>query len=456
MEYHRVLIIDDKREQRLALAHDLVKMGYLCEPAQSVPAARSLADGGSCAVAIVRLHADEVRNVALLEELEAMFSELPVIVWSDASASSEVAHVIKRAAFHALSGASGIDDLHREIAVAIATHAQRQSQTSVLFGDAKLVHESDAMLAMLEVVEAVAQSVATVLIEGETGTGKEVVARMIHARGPRRALPFVAVNATAIPEQLLESELFGHVRGAYTGAERARRGLVAAANRGTLLLDEIGDMPRALQPKLLRTLQFGEVRPVGSDDTSSVDVRIIAATHRDLNALVDAGTFRSDLRYRLNTLVVRVPPLRERSADIPGLVGGFLAAARSRTPLSWVTSFSDEAMQLLKRNSWPGNVRQLESAVERVVVLARHAQVTADDLAFLESPAPRSDGSWRAPAGARIQTLREMNQEYLAWVLVQTGGDKARAAKLLGIDLSTLYRWQRGGAKQEPDEDGSN
>jgi two-component system response regulator HydG len=250
----------------------------------------------------------------------------------------------------------------------------------------------------------------------------------------------VAVNTSAIPEQLLESEVFGHVRGAFTGATQARRGLLLEADEGTLLLDEIGDMPIGLQPKLLRVLQFGETRPVGSDRIGHVDVRIIAATHRDLNLLVNEGRFREDLRYRLNVIPLVVPPLRDRPEDILPLVTQFLQEARARTRSSPVDSINDEAMELLTRATWPGNVRELENTIERVVVLGRRAVVTAQELAFLEHIEP--EDSWPRVDSAPI-SLKQMNQRYLDWVLARTDGDKARAAGILKIDLSTLYRWER-------------
>ena len=306
--------------------------------------------------------------------------------------------------------------------------------------DDELVQVSPIMRRLVESIGLVARSNAPVLILGETGTGKERVARAIHAGGPRASQPFVAVNTSAIPEQLLESEVFGHVRGAFTGATQVRRGLLMEANRGTLLLDEVGDMPLMLQPKLLRVLQFGETRPVGSDRIGQVDVRVIAATHRDLGLLVREGRFREDLRYRLNVVPLLVPPLRERREDIMPLVAQFLQEARIRTPASPVTSISDEAMHVLNHAQWPGNVRELENTIERLVVLGREAAVTASDLTFLQ--AKLGGEIWSDTEDAPL-TLKQMNQRYLDQVLIRTNGDKARAAEILDVNLSTLYRWGR-------------
>ncbi len=294
----------------------------------------------------------------------------------------------------------------------------------------EFVHTSAVMRELVKSIALVARSNSPVLILGETGTGKERVARAIHAGGYRASQPFVVVNTSAIPEQLLESELFGHERGAYTGANRARRGLVLEAHGGTLFLDEIGDMPMTLQPKLLRLLQFGETRPVGSDRIGQVDVRVIAATHRDLHDLVHENLFREDLFYRLSVIPLYVPPLRDRREDIVPLVELTLQQARERNPDSPVRSISDEAMNLLTQAAWPGNVRELENTVERLVVLGSQSDVTLSELAHLiEKPEaqiwPDLDSSpW---------TLKQLNEHYLDWLLERTGGDKVRAAKILTL-----------------------
>ena len=305
--------------------------------------------------------------------------------------------------------------------------------------DDKLVQESPLMRELAASIALVARSNTTVLLLGESGTGKERVARAIHAGGSRANQPFVAINSAAIPEQLLESEIFGHVRGAFTGAAQARRGLLMEAHGGTVLFDEIGDMPIMLQPKLLRALQFAETRPVGSDRTGQVNVRIIAATHQDLRSLVRDGRFREDLFYRLNIIPLVVPPLRDRREDITPLIMQFLLEAKNRTPDSPVASFSDEAMNMLIQAPWPGNVRELESSIERLVVLGRESEIVADDLQFLRV----KDQEQSCVVENTSLTLKQMNQRYLQQVLARTNGDKVRAAKILDVNLSTLYRWER-------------
>jgi two-component system response regulator HydG len=300
------------------------------------------------------------------------------------------------------------------------------------------------MRALRTNIDFVAASSAPVVVLGETGVGKELVARAIHARGARRRKPFLAINTSAIPQELLESEIFGHARGGFTGAVQSRKGLLTEADGGTVLLDEIGDMAVGLQAKLLRVIQFGDVRPVGGDRARPVDVRVIAATHRDLPSLVRSGRFREDLYFRLNVLPLFVPPLRERREDIPELAAHLLAQARLRAPHSPVRSIGPEMLRALTEASWPGNVRELASVIERAVVFGTDEIMASASLEAADSvtapasaPAPWSSGT------KTLSTLRSISRAYTQWVLLQTGGDKERAAEILGIDLSTLYRWQR-------------
>jgi two-component system response regulator HydG len=445
IENIRVLIADDDVEAARALAHSLVGLGYFCELARTGAAALAIMARAACDVVICDVRIETGPDLQLLDQLKQGHPQLPVIILTATNSTGAAVDSIKHSAFQYLVKPCSPEDLHHHIHQAIADRNESRKRFSS--GDAagwagEFVHESEAMKSLLDIIARVALSTAPVLLVGESGTGKERVARAIHARSPRRHAPFVAVNATAIPEALLESELFGHVRGAYTGALHTRPGLFGEAEGGTLLLDEVGDMPRSLQAKILRVLQFGEVRAVGSDRTRYTDVRIIAATHQNLAELVTTGQFRDDLRYRLNALLLRVPPLRERRDDIAPLVRVFLAAARARCPGSPVTSIDPAALQVLEQAPWPGNIRELEGTIERLVVLGREATVIPRHLAFLDSAPIVAPPGWPLPEG-RHYTLRQMNQRYLDWVLQQTDGDKARAAELLDIDLSTLYRWQR-------------
>ena len=445
MQGNRVLIADEVVQSAHLLSDRLAQEGCVCEIATDGDKALESVRHAACDTVICNVQMDGTGEFELLDQIKILQPHLPVIVGTNNGSVVQAIEAVKRGAFQYLEKPFVISDLLGFIFEA-TVESNRYKRTippprnflELAKGD--LVQASSVMRELVESIGLVARSNAAVLILGESGTGKERVARAIHSGGARSTQPFVAVNMSAIPEQLLESEVFGHVRGAFTGATQARRGLLLEAHGGTMLLDEIGDMPISLQPKLLRVLQFGETRAVGSDRIGRVDVRIIAATHRDLNVLVHEGRFREDLRYRLNVAPLIVPPLRERREDIPPLVERFLEEARERTAASPVVSISDEAMHMLTQASWPGNVRELENAIERLVVLGRDAQVTPKQLTFLEEKPPGD--AWPAIEGAPW-TLKQMNQRYLDWVLTRTGGDKSRAAGILNIDLSTLYRWER-------------
>jgi two-component system response regulator HydG len=391
-----------------------------------------------------------MNGLELLDRLRRTHPALPFIVITAKSTVRDAVDAIKRGAFEYLVKPCDAEALRRSVSEALDSRHHQSETTSVASHAVPAVREhwtlvgsGPSMRTLQTTIDFVARSSAAVLVVGETGVGKELVARAIHARGARRDRPFVAVNTSAIPQELLEAELFGHARGGFTGAVQARRGLLTEADGGTLLLDEIGDMSFGLQAKLLRVLQFGDVRPVGSDRVHHVDVRIIASTHRDLPALVKEGRFREDLYFRLHVLSVLVPPLRDRREDIPALAVHFLAEACRRAPQSPVRSIGREALDELSRWSWPGNVRELASCIERAVVFGAREMIDSKQLEPLaevrEAAAP---SPWPTPAGAPW-TLRQLSRAYTEWVLAESGGDKERAAEVLGIDLSTLYRWQR-------------
>jgi DNA-binding NtrC family response regulator len=302
----------------------------------------------------------------------------------------------------------------------------------------ELIGASPALREIFALIRKVAESRATVLITGESGTGKEVVARTIHFSGSRAERPFVPVNCTAIPEGLLESELFGHVRGAFTGAHTSKRGLFEEASRGTLFLDEIGDMGPGLQAKLLRVLQDGEIRPVGSTQAVKVDVRVIAATNKDLRREMEEGRFRRDLYYRLNVIPIAIPPLRERREDIPLLAEAFL---RKRTDRRH--TLTPGAVRRLQACRWEGNARELENVIERALALAEGPEIRAEDLPMDEEGPKEGADVGHALVESAIErqlTLRELEDRYIAEVLRMTRGNKVRAARVLGINRRTLYR----------------
>jgi DNA-binding NtrC family response regulator len=300
-----------------------------------------------------------------------------------------------------------------------------------------LIGRSQAMQEIFDLIRRVSGSPANVLITGESGTGKELVARAIHAHSPRKACPFVGVNCAAIPGTLLESDLFGYKRGAFTDARTDRQGMFVEANGGTMFLDEITELPVALQPKLLRVLQEHEVRPLGASRSERIDVRVIAATNRDVEASLRNGEFREDLYYRLNVIQVQIPPLRARTEDILPLAEHFLARSAARAGKS-LRGFHEAANKILLGHHWPGNVRELENVVERAVALCDRTIIGAEDLppALRERKNPDRLGT----AVAQGLTLDQLEREYIERVLQAEGGNKTRAAQRLGLDRKTLYR----------------
>lgn len=305
----------------------------------------------------------------------------------------------------------------------------------------KPIGENPAFVEVMRLAETVSPTDSTVLIGGESGTGKEVVARYIHRLSGRGAGPFVSLNCGALPDSLLESELFGHVKGSFTGAVKDKHGLLAAAKGGTFFLDEVGEMSPAMQVKFLRALQEREVVPVGATDSVEIDVRVIAATNRDLEQEIRRGTFRRDLYYRLNVITLHLPPLRERRKDIALLAEHVLARLSARPRAAGnghALRLGTESLSALQRYDWPGNVRELENALERAAILSTGDVIGVDTLpGHIRQPVPTSLISEKPPP---TPTLSMIERAYICWVLEAEGGNKARAAAVLGIDPSTLYR----------------
>jgi two-component system response regulator HydG len=319
----------------------------------------------------------------------------------------------------------------------LAARKRQLARVKVEERETGIISRSERMLQVLDEARRVARVDSTVLITGESGVGKEALARFIHDESTRAVRPFVAINCAAVPEALIESELFGYVRGAFTGATQDRVGLFESANNGTLLLDEVGDLPMAMQVKLLRVLQEREFRRVGENRTRHVDVRVLGATHRDLAGEVAAGRFRQDLYYRLRVIEIRIPPLRERRDDILPIARQVLADTASRLKLN-VTGFTPAAADQLLRWGWPGNVRELQNVIERAMVLARSNRIEVDDL---PDEVRRSAPATGAPGvGALSQTLAEVERDHILTVLDSVGGNRTKAASALGIGPATLFR----------------
>jgi two-component system, NtrC family, response regulator HydG len=441
-----VLVADDHAEFAEMIAEHLRSLGHACRIATSGPAALDSLKHEVPDIVVTDLRMAEIDGLDVIDAVRALDPDLPVIVVTAFGGVESAIESMKRGAYHYLVKPLRLDELALHVRRAL-DHGElrrdhRQLRAAARTSISQLVGQSAAMRRLYELVERVAPSPAAVLVRGESGAGKELVARAIHELGPRRDKPFVAVNCTALPEALLESELFGHARGAFTGATAARAGLFAEASGGTLFLDEIGDMASALQSRLLRVLQEGEIRPIGTDSARHVDVRVIAATHQDLEAKIEAGVFRADLFFRLDVVPLRVPPLRERLDDLPLLAEHFLRQARQRNPQTNVERIGRDVMTALSRYPWPGNARELQNLVERMVVVSANVELTLADLAELAPKIAHGTEHFSLPRD-RLATLREVEDEYIEWMIEQCAGNKTRAAERLGIDKATLHRRAR-------------
>jgi two-component system response regulator HydG len=433
----RVLVVDNDSEMVDVLKREFAEENWSVVEATSGAEGLAALEREDIDVVLTDLVMDGIDGLAILRAAQK-HDPPPRVILMTAFGSLETAiEAIRAGAYDYLTKPFKIPEATLTVARALddrrlrAENRRLREEVTRRFSFDNILGRSKAMRAVFDQIKAVSGSDASVLLVGESGTGKELVAHAIHHNSARRDGPFVAVNCAAIPEALLESELFGHERGAFTGADRRRRGLFVEAGGGTLLLDEIGDLSPALQAKLLRVLQDKAVRPVGGSEETHVDLRVISATHRDLPACIAAGSFREDLYYRIAVLPIRLPSLRERGDDILLLADHFLrrAAATLGKPLE---GFDESARAWLLQYRWPGNVRELENVIERAATLARHVRVTRDDL-------QTEFASHAAPAGA-WPTLHELEAQYIQRVLEHTHGDKTAAAKILGVSVRTLQR----------------
>jgi DNA-binding NtrC family response regulator len=445
-----VLVVEDDE----ALAQMLVllasKHGYKATSVGTIAAARIEIEKDAYGVLVTDLKLPDGEGLALIEYTRRTDPRIAIIAITGFGTLETAVRAVRQGAY---------DFLPKPVEPAVFGVAiERAIEARTLRGEVArlrsalasshhahgIIGRSQALLDVIALVERVADSAATVLLTGPSGSGKERIARALHEGSKRAEKPFVAVNAAAIPDTLLESELFGYVKGAFTDARTDRRGLVQEADGGTLFLDEIGDLPLQLQAKLLRVLQEREVRPVGATKSSPIDVRVVAATHRDLRAAIKEGRFREDLFYRLAVIEIAIPPLRDRPEDIIPLAEHFLVRASARSGRA-IRGFSASAARRLVAYAWPGNVRELENAVERAVALARDEWISIDDLppALEAAPSPYLFAS----AAERMMTLEELEKGYVKHVLERLGGNKTRAATVLGVNRRTLQRWL--GEKEE-------
>jgi DNA-binding NtrC family response regulator len=454
------LVAEDDRVARDLLCEILRGEGFEVEAVDDGAGAVERAVAGRYDLVVSDVRMERSGGLDVLKAFTEHAPATPVILITAFGDVTGAMEAIQRGAYDYVSKPFNIEEL--KLTVGRALERKRLvAEQKVVPSDAQtnlqdIVGKTPVMLEVYKLVARVAASTATVLVHGESGTGKELVARAIHTHSPRAGAAFVPVNCTALTESLLESELFGHAKGAFTGAIAAKRGLFEMANGGTLFLDEIGDMGPKMQAQLLRTLQDGEVRPVGSTESTRVDVRLVCATNKDLDEEVKAGRFREDLYFRINVVTVQLPPLRDRRADIPILVGHFLnkLALRERKQ---ATGMSPEALRLLTGYGWPGNVRELENAVERAVAVAKGNVILPSDLppeigGGIEPGTTPESGGLLGSVGSR-PTLAEVERRYIQLVLSEVGGNKKKAAEKLGIDRRTLYRALERGGELTPDPD---
>jgi two-component system response regulator AtoC len=436
----RVLIVDDDRRTRRVLQIVVERLGLESSAFENAEQALDALRAESAALILTDLRMPGTDGIEFMRRLRALDEQVPVVMLTAYGTVAAAVEAMKLGAIDFVAKPFDVDALELLIRRALETSRHRsenrylrqQADSAPRFED--LVGNSPSMQQIFDLIRKVAPTKSAVLITGETGTGKELVARAIHRLSPRREQLFVPLNCAAIPAELLESELFGHVRGAFSGAGSDREGRFAAASGGTLFLDEIGDMDSRLQPKLLRALAEGVIEPVGSDRRLRVDVRIVSSTNRELGAAIREGRFREDLFYRLNVFRIEVPPLRERRQDVPALAAAFLREFGSDLGKGSLR-LGEAAAAALQRYAWPGNVRELRNLMERAAVLAGSGEVDAGLVATLLPGVPEQGGGGFDLAAAVAETERRT----ILRALAATSDDKAEAARLLGIGERTLW-----------------
>ncbi|MFO0611895.1 MAG: sigma-54 dependent transcriptional regulator [Polyangiaceae bacterium] len=443
----RLLVVDDELAVCELLAADLGRHGFEVTTCTSGDAAFALTLDGDFDAVITDLHMRGMSGIDLCERLALNRPDLVVVVITAFGSLETAISAIRAGAYDFVTKPFEMEQIrltarraieHKRLRQEVKRLRERVADPTGWFGPT-IIGSSPALARLADAVRRVADSPAAVLVTGESGTGKELVAKAIHDASSRRAGPFVVVNCASLPTTLLESELFGHVKGAFTDARESRQGLFVSATRGTIVLDEIAELPLALQPKLLRVLQSRVVRPLGSDVEIPVDVRIVSATHRDLETYVEEGRFRQDLFYRINVIRLEVPPLRSRGGDVLVLAQAFIEAA-ARGMRREVRGLSPGAAQKLVAYEWPGNVRELQNCMEHAVALTRFEDIAVEDL-------PEKIRAYRpnhvvVPGNdpSELVTMEELERRYVGRVLDAVGGNKTAAAKILGFDRATLYR----------------
>lgn len=438
-----ILVVEDEELMRTILRQLLTDAGYHVLTADSAETAAEAFAQNDVSVTLTDIKMAGADGLKLLDQIKLHEPDAVVIVMTAYSSVDTAIAALRKGAYDYITKPFVNEDLLQTVKNGTVQkqlfHENRVLRREIKnqYNFTEIIGKSDAIQSVFELVNKVADTDASVLIQGESGTGKELIARSLHFNSSRSDRPFLAVNCGALPESLLESELFGHTKGAFTGAVADRKGLFRSVSGGTLFLDEIGEMPMALQVKLLRALQEHEITPVGSSASQPFDARIIAATNKELETEVSEGRFREDLYYRLNVVQITVPPLRDRREDIPLLVRHFTSKA-VRDKNAGQLSISRSAMAAFAAYDWPGNVRELENAIERAAILCS-GEIRIDDLPPKVADAAAAASEMLDPEGFR-PTLEEVERRYVLEILKGFNDDKSKAAEVLGIDLSTLYR----------------
>jgi DNA-binding NtrC family response regulator len=435
----RILIVDDDEASLTSLGEAMTLEGYEVTLASSGEEALRLNEQMELDVVITDLRMKNIDGMRVVRTVKGSHPETVVIVMTGFASMDTVVEAVSAGAYDYISKPFRLDQMRLKVrqsmqqARLLRENRDLREKVQDREAQGQIVGSHPSMVEVFKTIAKVASSNATVLIQGESGTGKELIARSIHSLGSRKTRPFQAVNCASIAETLLESELFGYIKGAFTGAIASRKGIFEAADRGTVFLDEIGDTSAGMQSKLLRVLESGEIMPVGSTTPSQVDVRVIAATNQDLTGLVSQGKFREDLFYRLKVVTIQLPALRERISDLPLLFDFFLRRYSAR--INKRLAVNPEVLSRMESYRWPGNVRQLENVVERAVALNSSGVFDLEDLPEeLQSSQPATAGE------PKWLSLEQMEERYIREVLQATGGNVSRAAEILGIDRRTLYR----------------
>ena len=453
----RILVVDDDENLRWVLQTQLEDMGYQASTAADGLQALEAIGQSPPSLVLTDLKMPGLSGMDLLERIRKEYPEVPVVIVTAFGTIQSAVHAMRAGAYDYLTKPIDFEELGL-VVDRVLEHFRLVAEVRSLrasldrkYGFENIIGHSKSLLTVLETAARAAQSESTILIHAETGTGKELLARAIHFNSRRRDKAFVTINCGAIPRDLLESELFGHVKGAFTGAISHKSGRVELADRGTLFLDEIGEMPGELQVKLLRLIQQGELEKIGAASPTRVDVRIIAATHRNLQAMIEDGTFREDLYYRLAVIPLILPPLRDRSEDIPELVQFFFTKERARQGRPELT-LPPTLLPYFQDHRWPGNIRELENVIERIVVLARGDEIIVSDLPdFLRRERPTAEMLQLELPEAGI-SLESVEKDLIIRALKKFGGNQTHAARYLDISRKALvYRMEKHGLRRESD-----